>query len=73
MPLPSPLITRSPNRPSGAAVFAGTRVPVQTLIEYLEGGEPLAAFLDDFPDVSRERAVAVLELARQALDAHAAA
>lgn len=71
--LPSPLITRSPERLSGAAVFAGTRVPVQTLIDYVEEGQPLAAFLDDFPDVSREHAVAVLELARAALDAYAPA
>ncbi len=71
MALPSPLITRSPERLSGAAVFAGTRVPVQTLIDYLEAGDPLDAFLTDFPDVSREHAVAVLELAKQALDAHA--
>ena len=73
MPLPSPLITRSPERLSGAAVFAGTRVPVQTLIDYVEDGESLDAFLDDFPDVSREHAVAVLELARAALYAHAPA
>ena len=71
MTVPSPLITRSPGRLSGAAVFAGTRVPVQTLIDYLEAGDPLAAFLADFPDVSREHAVAVLEIARHALDAHA--
>lgn len=73
MLVPSPLITRSPDRLSGAAVFAGTRVPVQTLIEYLGAGDPLDAFLDDFPSVSREHAVAVLELAREALDAHAPA
>lgn len=51
-------------------MFAGTRVPVQSLIDYLEEGESLATFLDDFPDVSREHAVAVLELARAALDAY---
>ncbi len=73
MPVPTPAITRSPDRLSGAAVFAGTRVPVQTLIEYLEAGEPLNAFLVDFPSVTREHAVAVLELARLALDAHAPA
>ena len=73
MAVPTPLITRSPDRLSGAAVFAGTRVPVQTLMEYLEGGEPLDAFLADFPSVTREHAVAVLELARQALDAQASA
>jgi uncharacterized protein (DUF433 family) len=67
------LITRSPDRLSGQAVFAGTRVPVQTLIEYLEGGDPLDAFLEAFPSVSREHAVAVLEMAREALDAQASA
>ena len=67
MAVPSPLITRSPERLSGAPVFAGTRVPVQTLIEYIEGGDSLDAFLDDFPDVTREHAIAVLELAKQAL------
>jgi uncharacterized protein (DUF433 family) len=71
--VPTPLITRSPDRLSGAAVFAGTRVPVQTLIEYLEAGDSLDDFLEDFPSVSREHAVAVLELARQALDAQATA
>ncbi len=71
MAVPTPLFTRSPERLSGAAVFAGTRVPVQTLIDYLEAGDPLDAFLTDFPDVSREHAVAVLELAKQALDAQA--
>ncbi len=73
MPVPTPLITRSPDRLSGAAVFASTRVHVQTFIEYLEGGDPLDAFLAGFPAVSREHAVAVLELAKQALDAQATA
>lgn len=73
MSIPSPLITRSPERLSGAAVFAGTRVPVRTLLDYFENGDPLDAFLADFPDVTREHAVAVVELARQALDAHASA
>jgi uncharacterized protein (DUF433 family) len=73
MSIPSPLITRSPERLSGAAVFAGTRVPVRTLLDYLENGDPLDAFLGDFPDVTREHAVAVLELARQVLDAQASA
>lgn len=73
MSVPQPLITRSPDRLSGAAVFGGTRVPVQTLIDYLEAGDPLDAFLVDFPDVTREHAVAVLELAKQALDAQATA
>jgi uncharacterized protein (DUF433 family) len=48
-------------------VFAGTRVPVQTLIDYLEAGDSLDDFLDDFPSVTREHAVAVLELAKAVL------
>ena len=73
MPVREPLITTSPDRLSGTPVFAGTRVPVQTLIDYLEAGDPLEAFLDDFPGVSREHAVAVLELAKSALLAKAVA
>jgi uncharacterized protein (DUF433 family) len=73
MSVPDPLITTSPARLSGTPVFAGTRVPVQTLIEYLEGGDSLEAFLADFPSVSREHAVAVLEVAKSALLAKAVA
>jgi len=73
MALPDPLITASPQRLSGTPVFAGTRVPVQTLIEYLEAGDPLDDFLTDFPSVTREHAIAVLELAKSALLAKAAA
>ena len=73
MPVPEPLITMSPDRLSGTPVFAGTRVPVQTLIDYLEAGDPLDGFLRDFPSVSREHAVAVLELAKSALLAKAVA
>jgi len=73
MPVPDPLITTSSQRLSGTPVFAGTRVPVQTLIDYLEAGDPLAAFLRDFPSVTREHAVAVLELAKSALLAQAVA
>jgi uncharacterized protein (DUF433 family) len=58
---------------SGTPVFAGTRVLVQTLIDYLEAGDPLDEFLKDFPSVSREHALAVLELAKSALIAKAAA
>jgi uncharacterized protein (DUF433 family) len=71
MPVPDPLITRSPGRLSGAAVLAGTRVPIQALIDYLKGGDSLDEFLTDFPAVTREHAVAVLELAKQALVAQA--
>ena len=73
MPTPNPLITSSPERLSGTPVFAGTRVPVQTLIDYLEAGDPLDSFLEDFPSVTREHAVAVLELAKSALLANAVA
>ena len=57
----------------GQPVFAGTRVPVRILFEYLEAGEPLALFLDDFPSVSREQAVQSLEIARMAAFDHARA
>ena len=55
------LITRSEDILGGTPVFTGTRVPVQTLFDYLEGGDTLDEFLDDFPAVSREHAVKVLE------------
>jgi uncharacterized protein (DUF433 family) len=70
--LPDPLITSSPDRLGGTSVFAGTRVPVQSLIEYLEAGHPLDHFLEAFPSVSRDHAVAVLEMAKHALIAPAA-
>ncbi len=65
--VPDPLITTSPDRLSGTPVFAGTRVPVQTLLDYLEAGDTLDDFLEDFPSVSREHAIAVLQLAKSAL------
>ena len=71
MSVPSPLITRSAEVMSGVVVFAGTRVPVQTLLDYLEEGDTLDQFLEDFPTVSREHAVAVLELAKESVFAHA--
>lgn len=73
MSKPPPLITTSPDRLGGTPVFAGTRVPVQTLIDYLEAGDPLDDFLRDFPSVTREHAVAILELAKSALLAQAVA
>lgn len=60
-----PLITRSDDRAWGAAVFAGTRVPVDTLFEYLETGETLEEFLHQFPTVTREQAIGVLEMSRR--------
>jgi uncharacterized protein (DUF433 family) len=58
---------RAPEPGGGTPVFAGTRVPVRTLIDYLEGGDSLDAFLADFPTVTREQAIAVLGRARDAL------
>ncbi len=60
-------ISIDPEIMSGAPVFAGTRVPIQNLFDYLEGGEDLAEFLDDFPSVSKEAALAVLEMAKKSL------
>ena len=70
----SPLITIDPEIHSGTPVFKGTRVPIKTLFDHLEAGDSLEIFLDDFPSVSRELAVALLEQARMALipDAHPA-
>ena len=67
----SDLITIDPEIHSGTPVFRGTRVPVRTLFDHLEAGDPLEVFLEDFPSVSRELAVAVLEQASAALLADA--
>ena len=56
------LIVRDPEIMSGTPVFAGTRVPIKNLFDYLEAGDPLDEFLDDFPSVSRNQAVSVLKL-----------
>ena len=61
----------SPEVMSGTPVFKGTRVPIQTLMDHLEAGDGLEVFLADFPSVTRENAVAVLELAKDALLADA--
>jgi uncharacterized protein (DUF433 family) len=63
----SQVISRSPEIMSGAPVFAGTRVPVQTIIDYLAGGHSLAEFLDDFPTVRREQALELLERVKEML------
>ena len=52
---------------SGTPVFQGTRVPVQTLLDYLEADDSIEKFLDDFPTVTHEQAVAVLEVAKETL------
>ena len=58
---------RDPQLMGGALVFVGTRVPVQTLLDYLEAGDPLDEFLADFPSVRREQAIATLEVAKDLL------
>ena len=70
MALPKPLVTRSDRVMSGAVVFAGTRVTVQTLFDHLEEGDTIDEFLKNFPTVSREHAIAVLELAKESVLAH---
>lgn len=65
MPTTKPLVTRSDDRAWGASVFAGTRVPVDVLFEYLQAGETLESFLEQFPTVTRPQALGVLEEARE--------
>ena len=65
MPNEKPPLERSTEILGGALVFAGTRVPVQTLLDYLQGGDRLDDFLADFPTVAREQAVSALERVRE--------
>jgi uncharacterized protein (DUF433 family) len=65
------IVHSDPEILGGTPVFVGTRVPVTTLLDYLESGDSLDEFLDQFPTVSREQAVAALELAKEMLEAHA--
>ena len=67
------LVSQNPEIMSGALCFTGTRVPVQNLFDYLEGNSSLEDFIEDFPSVLRERAVAVLEAAKDRLFADAPA
>jgi len=64
MPPLHDIIVRDPDILGGTAIFRGTRVPFQALLDYLEGGETLDEFLDDFPTVTREAAVSALELGK---------
>ena len=70
---PSSVVHSDPDILGGTPVFIGTRVPLQALIDYLEGGHSIEEFLDDFPSVSRELAVAALEQAKAHLIADARA
>lgn len=67
--LETTVISRSPEVMSGAAVFAGTRVPVESLMDYLAGGHSLEDFLEDFPTVTRDQAVQLLHELGQSLEA----
>ncbi|HKV82106.1 MAG TPA: DUF433 domain-containing protein [Candidatus Sulfotelmatobacter sp.] len=64
MPLINNVIIRDPEVLGGTPVFRGTRVPFQALLDYLEGGQTLSEFLDDFPTVTRDAAVSALEHAK---------
>jgi uncharacterized protein (DUF433 family) len=68
---PSDIIHTDPDILGGAPVFVGTRVPLRALLDYLSGGQPLSEFLDDFPAVTSDQAIAALRLAEQALVTHA--
>lgn len=61
------LIEVDPEKMSGAPVFRGTRVPINHLFDYLRAGDSVDVFLDDFPTVTREQALGVLELMRERL------
>ena len=60
-------ININPETMGGTPVFTGTRVPIQTLFDYIEGGDDLDEFLDDFPSVTKEAAIQVLEMAKKTL------
>ncbi len=62
-----PVIEIDPKKVSGTPVFAGTRVPIKNLFDYLEGGDTLEDFLEGFPPVTREQAIAVLQMAESSL------
>ena len=66
-----PVVHSNPDILSGTPVFVGTRVPLRNLIDYLERGHSLDEFLDAFPSVSREQAIAALEAAHEVLSAGA--
>ncbi|PZD72529.1 hypothetical protein C1752_03697 [Acaryochloris thomasi RCC1774] len=65
------VIHSDPDILGGTPVFVGTRVPIKTFLDYLEAGDPLDEFLDHFPSVNREQAIAALELAKEMLMAYA--
>lgn len=70
---PREIVHSDPEIMGGTPVFVGSRVPVQSLFDYLEAGDSLEEFLEAFPTVSREQAIGALEIAREAVTAFAAA
>jgi uncharacterized protein (DUF433 family) len=62
-----PVVSRDPDVMGGAPVFQGTRVPVQTLLDYLEAGDTIDEFLEGFPSVTREQVITFLEEAKNRL------
>ena len=68
----SKIVHSDPEVLGGTPVFVGTRVPLKSLYDHLEAGDTLDEFLDSFPSVSREQAIAALELGREITEAHAA-
>ena len=73
MPNPRDVVHSDPEIMGGQPVFVGTRVPLYNLFDYLEAGDSLDEFLEAFPTVSREQAIAALELAREAVSSATAA
>ena len=71
MPSKPAVVLSDPEILGGTPVFIGTRVPIKSLYDYLEAGDSLDEFLESFPSVTREQAVAALELARSMTEAHA--
>ncbi|CCI27661.1 DUF433 domain-containing protein [Microcystis aeruginosa] len=71
MALISRVVHSDPDILGGTPVFVGTRVPMRTLLDYLEAGDSLEVFLDHFPSVSREQVISALELAKEMLTAYA--
>ena len=67
MPAVNDIVVKDPDVLGGTAVFRGTRIPFQALVDYLEGGQTLDEFLDDFPTVTRSAAIAALELVKSLL------
>jgi uncharacterized protein (DUF433 family) len=71
MPTLESVVRSDPEILGGTPVFVGTRVPIKNLLDYLEAGDSLETFLDHFPSVTREQAVAALEVAKDFLTSRA--